>query len=161
MGTRIVIKCRSQNIPGDPNLRPQTMANMVCRRIWNRDFDDTQDRVQSRGIFFHDGTRCFFLVDSGPPDSKEVHTSMYNWDGSCLTELPVSPIITSHLHQYPFNPANKEQGYTDEEYREKFGDEAFKAMMTERIRQKKRNNLRLFSTEKAFMQANPGLVDEV
>lgn len=60
-----------------------------------------------------------------------------------------------------FNLANKERGYADEEYREKFGDEEFKAMITERIRQKKRYNLKLASTEKAFMQAYPGLVDEV
>ena len=84
MGTRIVVRCKSQQIPGDPKLRPQTIANIVCQRIWHRKLDNTQDRIQSRGRFDCDGVRCFFLLDNGPPDSQEVKTSMYNWDGSCL-----------------------------------------------------------------------------
>jgi len=106
---------------------------------------------------------------------------MYNWDGSCFlvplasklsfavcdlslsynyfrTEVSVSPIIEVHLPQYPFNPASRERGYTNEE---KFGEEEFKYMMAERIRQKRRHNLKLFPTEEAFVQTYPGLVGEV
>lgn len=36
------------------------------------------------------------------------------------TEIPVSSVVKAYLQQYPFNPANKKQGYTDEEYREEF-----------------------------------------
>lgn len=74
--------------------------------------------------------------------------------------MPVSPRVKAHLQQYPFNPANKKRGYTDEEYREELGDEKFKAMMVERIRQKKKYSLKLFSTEKAFIQTYPGLVGD-
>lgn len=70
-------------------------------------------------------------------------------------------MVKAHLQQYPFNPVNKKRGYTDEEYREEFGEERFKAMMDERIRQKKKYNLKLSSSETAFIRASPGLVGEM
>jgi hypothetical protein len=76
-------------------------------------------------------------------------------------EIPVSPIVKAHLQQYPFNPANKQRGYTDEEYRETFGEEQFKAMMTERIQQKKKFNLKPNASEKEFIQTYPGLFRDI
>ena len=70
-------------------------------------------------------------------------------------------MVKTHLQQYPFNPANKKRGYTDEEYRQKSGEEEFEAIMAERIRQRKKYNLKLLPTEKAFMQSYPGLVEEL
>lgn len=84
MGTRIVVKCRSQQIPGDSKLRLETMANLVCQHVWQRDFDDTQDRIRSSGQYDCEGVRCFFLVDNGPPESLDISMSMYKWDGVCL-----------------------------------------------------------------------------
>lgn len=72
MGTRTVIKCKSQRIPRDSNLWPQTIANILCQRLWHRDFDHAQDRLQSLGRFDCDGVRCFFLVDNGPPESQQL-----------------------------------------------------------------------------------------
>lgn len=84
MGTRIIVRCKSQPVPGQRELRSQTIANLVCQHVWHRDFGNIQDGVQSRGQFDRDGDRCYFLVDVGPPDSENNKISMYNWDGSCL-----------------------------------------------------------------------------
>lgn len=75
--------------------------------------------------------------------------------------MPVSPIVKAHLQQFPFDPANKQRGYTDEEYREKYGEEQYKDMMAERIRQKKKYHLKLVASENEFIQTYPGLVGEV
>lgn len=75
--------------------------------------------------------------------------------------MPVSPIVKHRLQHYPFNPANEEPGYTDEEYRSKFGEEEYKAMMTERIRQKKKYKLKLFPSEEDFLRDYPGRVEEI
>lgn len=75
--------------------------------------------------------------------------------------MPVSPLVRTHLQHYPFNPAHKERGYSDEEYREVFGEEEYKIMMAERIQQKRKYKLKLFPTEEAFVQTYPGLVGDV
>lgn len=84
MGTRIIVKCYSQAIPGDAINRREEMANIICRYKWGRVFDSTQDRLQSSGQYAYGGNRCFFLVDNGPPESQDVSLSMYKWDGKQL-----------------------------------------------------------------------------
>lgn len=70
-------------------------------------------------------------------------------------------MVKAQLQRYLFNPANKRRGYTDEEYREEFGEGKFKAMMAERIWQKKKYNLKLNASEKESIQTYPGLVREM
>lgn len=83
MSTRIVVKCYSQAIPGEPLKRRDEMANMICRYRFGRDFDAAQDHLQSSGQYAYDNNRCFFLVDSGRGD-EEPAVSMYKWDGKEL-----------------------------------------------------------------------------
>lgn len=70
-------------------------------------------------------------------------------------------MVRTHLQQYPFKSANKKRGYSDEEYKEEFGEERFGDMMTERIRQKRKYSLKLAATEEAFLQAYRGLVGDM
>ncbi|KAL1860746.1 hypothetical protein VTK73DRAFT_7191 [Phialemonium thermophilum] len=160
MGSRIVVKYKSDKVPGDPKMRLQTLANIVCQRIWQREFDETQDRVHSSGQYDYDGVRCYLLLDNGPPRSQEVRVSMYSWDGSSLKEMPVSPLVRARLQHYPFDPAERSRGYSDEEYREKFGEEEYKEMMAERIRQKMKYKMRLTANEESFVETFPDLVGE-
>ncbi len=84
MGTRILVQCYSQAIPGPPDQRSDAMINIICRHKWHRDFDKSQDRVRSTGQYAYDNNRCIFVLDNGPPDSHNVAVSMYSWDGGKL-----------------------------------------------------------------------------
>jgi len=84
MGTRIVVLCYSQAIPGMPDQRSATMANIICQNTWRRDFDKSQDRIRSTGPCVYDDNRCIFVVDNGPLNSQEISVSMYTWDGGKL-----------------------------------------------------------------------------
>lgn len=47
--------------------------------------DETRDRLRSSGQYLYDNSRVDILVDNGPPDSKDVSTSLYRWDGERLS----------------------------------------------------------------------------
>lgn len=110
MATRLIIQCFPQTIPGKPSQWADIMADIICQHKWQRDFDKSQDRLRSTGQYAYDNLRCIFVLDNGPPDSEDISVSMYTWDGGKLAEMPVSPIVKSHLRHYPFNPANASPG---------------------------------------------------
>ncbi|KAH8763818.1 hypothetical protein F5883DRAFT_676636 [Diaporthe sp. PMI_573] len=131
MGTRILVQCYSQAIPGEPNQRSDTMANIICQHKWQRDFDKGQDRLRSTGQYAYDNLRCIFI--------------------------PVSPIVKSHLQHHPFNPANVLPGYTDEEYREVFGEDKYKLLVMGRILQRRKWGQKLPANEVEFLKNYPEL----
>ncbi|OAA60962.1 hypothetical protein SPI_04986 [Niveomyces insectorum RCEF 264] len=163
MAKRILVQCRSHDIPGEPDERRTTMANIVCEHTWNRPFDKDQDRVQSSGQYRYDQNRVYFLIDNGPLDSRDVSTSVYRWNGKELLAMPLNPVIAGYLQTYPFdgkrNTASK--GYSDEEYRLKFGEERFQELILERIRQRRKWGQDLLSSEKEFLEKHPELLTQL
>jgi hypothetical protein len=76
-------------------------------------------------------------------------------------ELPVNPVVIAHLRDYPFNPAHKKRGLSDEEFRKKHGEEVWKGMMSQRVVYKRKRGMKLVPAEEAFIQKYPGLIDDV
>ncbi len=71
--------------------------------------------------------------------------------------MPVSPVVKSHLRHYPFNPANASPGYTDDEYREVFGEGAYKHLVMGRILQRRKWGQKLPDSEVEFLKSYPEL----
>ncbi|KAJ2896969.1 hypothetical protein MKZ38_005068 [Zalerion maritima] len=161
MATRILVQCHSQDIPGEPNERRTIMANIICQHKWHRAFDKGQDRLQSLGQFCYDQNRVYILLDNGPPNSQDVSTSIYKWNGEQLIETPLNPVFRGFLQKYPFNAERKTSGYTDEEFKATFGEEKYEAMVLERIRQRRKWGQELLSHEKAFLQDHPELASQL
>ncbi|AEO60363.1 hypothetical protein MYCTH_2309539 [Thermothelomyces thermophilus ATCC 42464] len=129
MATRILVQCHSQDIPGDPKERRTTMANIICKHVWHRPFDEAQDRLQSLGQY--------------------------------RIEMPLNPKVTHYLRHFPFNGARTSSGYTDEEFKNTFGEEKYQAMLVQRIRQRLRWGEDLLAQEKAYLQDHPELATQL
>ncbi|RCI14125.1 hypothetical protein L249_8270 [Ophiocordyceps polyrhachis-furcata BCC 54312] len=161
MGTRILVTCFSQTIPGEGKHRLELMADMICRFKWGRPFDSSQDRLESMGQYVYNNNRCHFLVDNGPADSKDVSITRYKWDGKEFTELSVGPMVKYHLRSYPFGVTRRRRGFTDEEYRERYGEEEFKKLVIGRISQRRRWGMKIPKAEIEFLEAHPELEREL
>lgn len=70
-------------------------------------------------------------------------------------ERSLSLLDHKRLELYPFNTQDISPGLTDDEYREKFGEEAYKVLLLERIKQKERVGQRLLRQEEAFLKNHP------
>lgn len=84
MASRILVKCSSELIPGNPVYRDKEMAKIICMHEWGRDFDEHSDTLSSLGQYAVDGIRCYFLLDNGPAESKDPKITVYRWDGNRL-----------------------------------------------------------------------------
>jgi hypothetical protein len=84
MATRVLVKCKSQLIPGDPLYRDKEMAKLICTHIFGRDFDDRSDTFSSLGQFAADDIRLYCMLDSGPKESEKPEITIYRWDGKQL-----------------------------------------------------------------------------
>jgi len=89
------------------------------------------------------------VVIHGPPDLTSLT--------DLRTNMPVSPIVRTHLQHYPFNTANAPPGYTDDEYREVFGEEAYKHLVMGRISQRRKWGQKLPANEVEFLKCYPEL----
>lgn len=84
MASRILVKCTSELIPGNPVQRDTEMANIICMHEWDRDFDGHSDTLSSLGQYAVDRVRCYFLLDSGQVEYKDPRITVYSWDGNQL-----------------------------------------------------------------------------
>lgn len=84
MAARILITCKSQDVPGANEDKVTLLTNQACQIVWKRDFDKTRgDRLTMEGEFSY-GVRCFILVDNGPVDSIDYTISFFRWNGKKL-----------------------------------------------------------------------------
>lgn len=66
-----------------------------------------------------------------------------------------------HLtNTYPFNPNPRDiESLSDEEYKTRFGEEAFGKLITSRIKVKRKMSKELSSEERHFLEEHPRLAD--
>jgi hypothetical protein len=108
---RILVQTKTQLVPGDKSdgfdERIKRMVNMICRRVWQRDYDRLRERMWFyRCEFAVDNRPCWFLVDHHGPDPEPIPyppVVWYRWIGS---DLSVSQ-FSCHL------PAGNADGLSD------------------------------------------------
>ncbi|ROT43181.1 hypothetical protein SODALDRAFT_319694 [Sodiomyces alkalinus F11] len=105
--TRILIQTKTHLVPGaDYHDKCKGLKNGICRAVWQRDFDSTQDRWHSHGAYFgYHNRRCFFLLDHGVSNKVEqVPVLWYRWTGDQFEKIPSSlpAAIRTELDKYPF-----------------------------------------------------------
>jgi len=85
MATRILVICKSHEMPGLDKEKNRLMADIACRRVWNRDFSDSEgDRLTCEGGFFLYNQRCFLLIDNGPVDAEDYGILWFKWNAKEL-----------------------------------------------------------------------------
>ncbi|PFH59940.1 hypothetical protein XA68_11679 [Ophiocordyceps unilateralis] len=89
MGTRLVVKCYSQAIPGDAIKRQD---EMICRYEWGRVFDGSQDRPTMATA----ASSCWTM---GLPESQDVSVIM-NKVGHRYTCMELEEIPSAEIFVY-------------------------------------------------------------
>lgn len=79
MATRILVQCKSHEMPGSNAEKNERMANLACQKAWGRYFSDDQDRLVARGGYFLYNQRCWLIIDNGPVDAVDYTTLWYRW----------------------------------------------------------------------------------
>ncbi|KJZ69866.1 hypothetical protein HIM_10740 [Hirsutella minnesotensis 3608] len=161
MATRILVKCSSDTIPGEAIDRRTTIANIVCKHHFGRNFDGNTDGLHSAGQYNFDDRQCYFLIDVGPRGSQNPGIINYVWNGETLSNQRATPPLIRHLTKtYPFNPAPTEvKLLSDEEYRTLYGENAFETLVINRIKAKWKMSKELSAEERHFLDERPELAD--
>ncbi|ROT37868.1 hypothetical protein SODALDRAFT_333627 [Sodiomyces alkalinus F11] len=154
MAIRIHVKCMSDSIPGNPADRRMAMANLICQYKLDRDFDASRDYLRSVGQYAVDRVRCQFLLDIGPRASKDPTGWSYKWDGKQFHAREVTPPLIWYLTKtYPFHPDPATQKVlTGKELRTACGEEAYRKLVSSRIKQKQRWGLELSLEDTEFLR---------
>lgn len=84
MATRILVQCKTDEMPGSLDEKNSLMANAACQKVWNRDFNDNPggDRLTTFGGYFN--RKCTLLIDSGPVNATEYTIKRLLWKGQTL-----------------------------------------------------------------------------
>ena len=84
MATRILVQCRTRQMPGSSTEQIKLMADAACQKVWNRNFDDKPDgdRLTSFGGYLN--PMCTLLIDHGDVEAQEYTTMQFSWNGQAL-----------------------------------------------------------------------------
>ncbi len=89
-GTCTVVQCYSEAILGKPDERPEAISGLICQYKWRRNFDEKQDRLVSPGQYHSGKHRSVFLLDNGPPDSKNALQLTSGMEAICKRCLSIA-----------------------------------------------------------------------
>lgn len=94
MAARILVQCKTSQMPGSPHEKIKRMAESACQMVWKRSFDDNPDgdRLVSYGGYYN--SKCILLIDHGPMDAKNHTTVQLSWNGQDL--------YVSRHYSFPF-----------------------------------------------------------
>jgi len=85
---RIVIRCLSHKIPGPRSKRKLTIADIVCRHCFRRDYDPSEDKINVMGLEDIDGKKVRFLLESGTLSESTATSPVtilaFRWTGEKL-----------------------------------------------------------------------------
>lgn len=85
---RILIRCLSHKIPGPRSKRKITIADIVCRQYFRRDYDPSEDKISVMGLEDIDGKKVRFLLESGTSSDSTATRSVtilaFRWTGEKL-----------------------------------------------------------------------------
>lgn len=85
--TRILVQCRTRQMPGSPNEKIGLMADAACQKVWNRNFDHAVDGDRLMSFGGHVNPMCILLVDHGDVEAPEQTTIQLSWNGRELYVL--------------------------------------------------------------------------
>ncbi|KAK3936693.1 hypothetical protein QBC46DRAFT_394382 [Diplogelasinospora grovesii] len=161
---RILVQTKTHLVPGEDYLSKRMfMANLICQRHWNRDFDSESHNDRGYlygGVFGQDNRRCYFLVDHGQHSGNDddVPVLWYEWTGESLNTLPgpLPPAVQTMLREkYPFTPPPIPQGDGLKKKREPPGPDTRRRI----IRAKLRSEMKLSNGDLTFMRERPDAVE--
>jgi hypothetical protein len=69
-------------MPGEGEQKFRLMADLACRRVFNRDFNAKDDRLVREGDPTLPHQNCRLLVDVGPVDALEPPILHFEWDSN-------------------------------------------------------------------------------
>lgn len=87
---RILVRTATHLVPGEDFVeRTGFIKDVICRHVWERDFDHGLDRFHSyHATFAFDNRTCYFLIDHGKcrtgQADEDVTVLRYSWDGKTL-----------------------------------------------------------------------------
>ncbi|KAK3296183.1 uncharacterized protein B0H64DRAFT_397605 [Chaetomium fimeti] len=109
---RVLVQTRTHLVPGDKSansmVRTDAMENLICQHVWQRDFDDYQERGWDYNCeFAWDSVECWFLVDHHGPDSTlppDPPVLWYKWTGKEFVTVhdPLPRRVRRRIRSYPF-----------------------------------------------------------
>jgi hypothetical protein len=86
MALRILIRCRSDHVPGPESKRTFFIAEMACKQALGRSFTWDLDYMRSQDSILQSDQRCYVLIDCGVeesgPDLEKVPLCYFRakWD---------------------------------------------------------------------------------
>lgn len=80
MGTRILV---TGKFPGEGEDKITQMANRCCRKLWDRDFDSSRDRLYHEGNYTAAHQRGYLLIDVGSVEGA-YNILWYRWENETL-----------------------------------------------------------------------------
>lgn len=85
---RILVQTLTHLVPGGSHIeRMDAMLNLICRHVWDCDFQAPEFRWAGYNLrFAFSHKRCFFVVDHGESQdgSVDVPVLSYEWTGETL-----------------------------------------------------------------------------
>lgn len=76
MSCRILVLCKTAEMPGAHNEKVPFMIDRACQSVWNRNLSSAE-RVTSLGGYC--SRRCTILIDHGPVDSEAFKLVQLIW----------------------------------------------------------------------------------
>ncbi|KAI5859767.1 hypothetical protein GGS23DRAFT_259632 [Durotheca rogersii] len=152
---RVVLQTKTHLVPGDEfSERCRNMKNLICRHLWDRDFDHRRDRWSSHlANFGYDNRTCYFLLDHGQCTGGEaaVPVLWFKWTGTSFVAVqkPLPHRFRLELERRPFYQARQPPPAT-----KRSREPLDAATRRQIIRSRLRSNMRIPETDVEFLR-NP------
>ncbi|KAI0096357.1 hypothetical protein GGR51DRAFT_543458 [Nemania sp. FL0031] len=166
---RIVLKCRSDHIPGEPQHRLTTAGDLICQHLWGRDMNTEVDFIRTNGFPAVDGEKVGFLLDTGivPPDTKyrDLPILVYRWTGKSMKTQQLTKNIREYIQGLPFKrqgptpPAGP--GKTLSELRDEMDENEWNELMEHAVSQKIRYRRNISRTEREWLECHDQAFDRI
>ncbi|KAI1123094.1 hypothetical protein F5Y10DRAFT_252499 [Nemania abortiva] len=166
---RVVLKCRSDLIPGEPQHRLTTAGDLICQHLWGRAMDKEIDYIRTNGFPAVDGERVGFLLDTGtvPPDTKhrDLPIFVYRWTGKSMKTQKLTKYIRDYIQSLPFKRQGpmhlSSPGKTLSELRDEMDENEWNDFMEHAVSQKIRYRRNISRTEREWLESHDQAFDRI
>ncbi|OIW23285.1 hypothetical protein CONLIGDRAFT_637731 [Coniochaeta ligniaria NRRL 30616] len=169
---RILVRCLSHKIPGPRSSRKFTMAGIICRHYFKRDYSPDVDKISVMGLEDIDGKKVRFLLESGTlTDTTAVDsvTSLaFKWTGEKLVSRDLDLRTRAYLRTLPFKhqppgaaTSTPSRRRSVEELRENMTDHEWNQYMQEFLKRRLQYEMVAGNLVKSWARDHPDLFFDV